>query len=119
VKSMGNFVKAGGTSEFQDGSKRKVTIEGHEILLARVGDKYYAVGSRCPHMGGDLAAGQLKGTIVTCPLHGSQFDISNGSVVRWLKGSGLISAVGKVLKSPRTLPTYSVKVDGDAILIEV
>lgn len=99
--------------------KKKVLVGENEILLARVGDKYHAVNSRCPHMGGDLAAGQLKGTVVTCPLHGSQFDVTNGKVVRWLKGSGLFSVVGKVLKSPRPLPTYNVMVEGDTILIEV
>lgn len=116
---MGNFIQAGKASEFKDGMKKKVLVEGCEILLARVGENYYAVGNRCPHMGGELSAGQLSGTIVTCPLHGSRFDITDGSVIRWLKGSGLFSAVGKIFKSPRPLPTYNIRIDGDVILIEV
>jgi nitrite reductase/ring-hydroxylating ferredoxin subunit len=116
---LAKFVEAGKTGEFRDGFKKKVLVEGREILLARVGDNYYAVGNRCPHMGGELAAGQLEGTVVTCPLHGSRFDIRDGSVVRWLKGSGLTAAVGKVFKRPRPLPVYKVRIDGDNILIEV
>lgn len=116
---MSSFMEAGKTGEFQDGTKKKVLVGGREILLARVGDKYYAVDNRCPHMGGELAAGQLEGTVVTCPRHGSQFDITDGHNVRWLKGSGLSSAVGKVLKSPRPVPTYHVRVDGDIISVEV
>ncbi|HUT66932.1 MAG TPA: Rieske 2Fe-2S domain-containing protein [Dehalococcoidales bacterium] len=116
---MGSFIEAGKTGEFKDGMKKKVMVGGREIMLARVGDKYYAVDNRCPHMGGELSAGQLQGTVVTCPRHSSQFDITDGHNVRWLKGSGLFSAVGKVLKSPRPLPTYNVRVDGDTILIEV
>jgi nitrite reductase/ring-hydroxylating ferredoxin subunit len=116
---LGKFIEAGRTGEFNEGMKKKVLVGGQEILLARVGDKFYAVGNRCPHLGGELAAGQLEGTIVTCPLHGSQFDITDGRNVRWLKGSGFVSAVSKAFKSSRTLPVYNVRIDGETILIEV
>jgi nitrite reductase/ring-hydroxylating ferredoxin subunit len=116
---MGNYIKVGRTDDFQDGTKRRVDVSGQEVLLARVGDRFYAVGNRCPHVGGDLAAGRLEGTIVTCPLHGSQFDITDGHNVRWLKGTGLMSALGKAVRPPRPLPTYNVKVDGNTIYIEV
>jgi 3-phenylpropionate/trans-cinnamate dioxygenase ferredoxin subunit len=116
---MGKFIKAGNTGELKDGSKKKVTIEGQEILLARVGNNYYAIGNRCAHMGGDLSMGALEGNIVTCPRHGSQFDVRDGKVIRWMKGAGLFAAMGKVLKSPRPVPTYKVRVEGDIISIEV
>jgi len=116
---MGDFVEAGKTSEFKYGSKKKVQLQGHEILLARIGESYYAVSNRCPHLGGDLYEGSLERTIVTCPRHGSQFDLRDGKVVRWLKGSGLLSAVGKALKSPRPLETYAVKTEGDTIFVEI
>jgi len=116
---MGKYIKAGNTGEFKDGSKKKVTIEGQEILLARVGNNYYAIGNRCAHMGGDLSMGVLEGNIVTCPRHGSQFDVGDGKVIRWMKGAGLFAAMGKVLKSPRPVPTYKVRVEGDTISIEV
>lgn len=116
---MGKYIKVGSTGEFSDGSRKKVVVEGQEIMIARFGGSYYAVGSRCTHMGGDLAAGQLNGTVITCPLHGSQFDVRNGQVVRWMKGSGLFAAIGKALKGPRPLPTYKVKAEGDEISVEV
>jgi nitrite reductase/ring-hydroxylating ferredoxin subunit len=116
---MGNYVKAGNVNEFKEGSKKKVSVEGKEILLVRVDGNYYAIGNRCAHMGGDLSAGTLEGIIITCPRHGSQFDIRNGENIRWLKGSGFAAAVGKALKSPRSLPVYKVKVEGDTISIEV
>ncbi len=50
--------------------------ERDSALLARVGDKYYAADNRCPHMGGKLSPGKLEGTVVTCPRHGSQFDLT-------------------------------------------
>jgi len=116
---MGNYVKAGNTSEFRDGTKKKVIISEKEILLAMAGGRFYAVSNNCPHMNGDLSAGTLEGTVITCLRHGSQFDIREGANIRWLKGTGLISAVGKALKSPKSLQTYKVKVEGDTILIEV
>jgi 3-phenylpropionate/trans-cinnamate dioxygenase ferredoxin subunit len=116
---LSEFIEAASTGEFRDGLKKKVLVGGQEILLARVGDNYYAVGNRCTHMGGELAVGQLEGTVVTCPLHGSQFDITDGHSVRWLKGSGLLTKVGKIFKSPRGLTVYRVKIEGDTILIEV
>jgi 3-phenylpropionate/trans-cinnamate dioxygenase ferredoxin subunit len=116
---MGTYIKAGSTDDFRSVAKKKVSVQGHDILLAKVGDKYYAIASRCPHMGGDLAAGELEGTVITCPLHGSQFDITDGHNVRWLKGTGVAAAVGKVFRPPRSVKSYKAKVEGDTILVEV
>jgi 3-phenylpropionate/trans-cinnamate dioxygenase ferredoxin subunit len=116
---MGSFIEAGQTSEFEDGTMKKVLAQGQEILLARAGDKYYAAENRCPHLGGELSAGKLEGTVVTCPRHGSQFDLSDGRVVRWLKGTGILSAVGKSLKPPKPLKIYNVKIEDNVILIEI
>ncbi|HEX75851.1 MAG TPA: Rieske 2Fe-2S domain-containing protein [Dehalococcoidia bacterium] len=116
---MGSLVEAGKASELQQGTMKDVSVNGREILLAKVGDKYYATDNLCPHMGGKLSQGKLEGTVVTCPLHGSQFDISNGQVVRWLKGSGIVSAVGRALKSPRQLTIYNIKVEDDRVMIEI
>ena len=116
---MSNLVEIGKVGEFKDGAMKRVTAQKHEILLAKVGDKYYAADNRCPHMGGNLSKGTLDGSVVTCPSHGSQFDLSDGRVVRWMKGSGFIAKVGKILKSPRPLVVYNVKVEGDRIMVEI
>ena len=65
-----------------NGSKRIVFVEDKKMLLARVEDRYYAIDNVCPHMGGSLGDGILKGYIITCPKHGSQFDIREGQVVK-------------------------------------
>ena len=116
---MGRFVEVGKKGDLVNGTMREVKVEGHDILLARVADKYYAINNRCPHFGGNLSRGHLEGTVITCPLHGSQFDISNGEVIRWLKGSGPISAIGRVLKSPRSLNTYQVSIKDNKILVKL
>jgi 3-phenylpropionate/trans-cinnamate dioxygenase ferredoxin subunit len=116
---MGTFIKAANIDELADGAKKKVSLGGAEIMLARVGESYYALANRCPHLGGDLSAGKLEGTAITCPLHGSQFDVRDGHNIRWTDWSGVKLAVGKMLKSPRPARTYNVKVEGNDILIEV
>ena len=98
---------------------KEIAVEGREILLAKVGNRYYATDNHCPHMGAKLSQGKLEGTVVTCPRHGSRFDLSDGHVVRWLNAPGLLSALGKLLKPPRPIGTYQVKLDGDTILVEI
>jgi 3-phenylpropionate/trans-cinnamate dioxygenase ferredoxin subunit len=115
---MGEFKEVSKIDELKNGTMKSVSVVGREILLVRVGDKYYAVDGRCPHMKGNLSQGKLEGTVVTCPLHGSQFDISSGRLVRWLKG-GLMSKVGKALKPSKDLGVYNVKVEDGRVLVEV
>ncbi|MFP3879422.1 MAG: Rieske (2Fe-2S) protein [Dehalococcoidia bacterium] len=115
---MGQFLEVAETDELRNGTMKAAAVGSREILVARVGDTYYAADKRCPHMKGDLSQGKLEKSIVTCPVHGSQFDISNGKVVRWL-GGGLMSKMGRALKLSRNLTVYKVKVEGDSILVEV
>lgn len=114
---MSDFIEIGKTGELENGTMKEVDVQGNKVLLAKVGDRYYAADGHCPHLGGKLASGKLDGTVITCPRHGSQFDLVDGRVVRWLKGSGLVSQLGKALKAPMPLRTYEVKSEGDRILI--
>jgi 3-phenylpropionate/trans-cinnamate dioxygenase ferredoxin subunit len=116
---MSNWVEVGQASELENGAMKEVLAQGREILLARIGDKCYATDNRCPHMGGKLSEGRLEGTVVTCPRHGSQFDLSDGGVVRWLKTSGLTSTMSKLFKPPRPIATYQAKLEGNIILVEI
>jgi 3-phenylpropionate/trans-cinnamate dioxygenase ferredoxin subunit len=116
---MGELIRLAYTKDLTDGTMKKYRVQGIEILIARIEGKYYAAQNKCPHFGGDLSKGKLEGTIVTCPRHSSQFNLIDGSVVRWLKGTGLISSIGKTLKSPHKLITYDIQVEGQDILVEI
>jgi len=116
---MGKLIRLANTKDLTDGTMKKYQVQGIDILIARIEGKYYAAQNKCPHFSGDLSKGKLEGTIVTCPRHGSQFNVTDGSVVRWLKGSGLISIIGKTLKSPHKLITYKTKIEGQDILVEI
>lgn len=115
---MAKFTELAKTDDLKAGTMKMVMAAGREILLTRVGDNYYAIDNRCPHMKGDLSRGELTGTTVTCPRHGSQFDVTNGQVVRWLKG-GLASKIAGAIKRPRSLTAYAVKTEDGKVLVEV
>jgi nitrite reductase/ring-hydroxylating ferredoxin subunit len=54
---------------------------GLTVLLSRVNGRVYALDDTCVHAGCSLAGGALEGMVVTCPCHGSQYDIRDGRVV--------------------------------------
>lgn len=49
------------------------------VLLLRQGSEIYAVQNWCPHAGGALSDGEIEGSEVVCPLHGSRFCLSDGA----------------------------------------
>ncbi len=116
---MPESVKVGSAKELAPGTMKEVWVGQIPILIARIGDAYYATQGRCPHMGGILAKGKLDGTVVTCPRHGSQFVLTDGKVVMWMKGKGLMAAIGKILKRPQPLKTYQVIVESGDIFVKV
>ena len=107
---MTDFVEIPGANELKNGQMKMVNAGNKEILLARVGDRFFAADNRCPHMRADLSGGTLEKTIITCPRHHSQFDLTDGHVVKWTDWSGVILSLGKVFKSPAPLKIYNVKV---------
>ena len=56
--------------------------EAGPIAVYHIGGSLYAVGDVCPHAGARLSQGSLDRATVTCPLHGSQFDVRTGERLR-------------------------------------
>lgn len=110
-------VEAAAIAGFGEGTMRKITVAGRWILLARVQGQYYAVDAFCPHLEGDLSEGTLRGTILTCPMHHSQFDIRDGHVIRWTDMTGIRLTIDSRVHPPLPLRHYSVRAEGDWILI--
>jgi nitrite reductase/ring-hydroxylating ferredoxin subunit/uncharacterized membrane protein len=69
-------------AELPEGESRYAEIEGVGVMVARHGGEVYALSNRCVHRGGPLDEGELSDGCVTCPLHGSRFRLSDGSVER-------------------------------------
>ena len=75
---MSSFVKVAMLQEVPEDAGKCVSVAGHEIALFRIGTQCYAIAGRCPHRGGPLAEGDLSGTVLTCPWHHWQFDVTTG-----------------------------------------
>lgn len=59
------------------------------LAVYHVGGHLFVARDRCPHAGSQLSTGELDGPVVTCPLHGSQFDVRNGERLRGPADEGL------------------------------
>jgi nitrite reductase/ring-hydroxylating ferredoxin subunit len=57
-------------------------VPGGPLAVYHFGGKVYAVQDVCPHAGARLSEGALEGPVITCPLHGSQFNICTGERLR-------------------------------------
>ena len=100
------------TGEITEGSMKACTVHGKDILVANYGGKYYAIDGKCTHLGGDLSKGKLEGKIVTCPLHGSKFDITTGESISGPK-------IGFLKLKTKSEPSYEVKIEGDTIKVNI
>ncbi len=84
--------------EIPIGTMKSFKMGDKEVLVVNYGGKFYAIGNRCTHARGDLSKGKLEGNIVTCPRHGSKFDVTTGNR---LAGP-----------AKQNEPTYQVEVEG-------
>src|SRR5215207_4608030 len=69
--------------------RKVVRIDGKQIVLFRIEDRFYATDNRCPHMGYPLAQGTLTpssgGPTLTCDWHNWKFRLDDGHCI--LRGS--------------------------------
>lgn len=85
----------------------KPMLRGHvgeaSVLLARVGDEFFAIAATCSHYGGPLAEGVVIGDTVRCPWHHACFSLRTGE------------ALGAPAFDP--LPCWRAERDGDRIVV--
>lgn len=101
---MANFVTAGQVSDVPPGTARCVTVGGKELALFNIDGTFYVIDNTCLHRGGPLAEGELDGTVVTCPWHGWQYDVTTGV---------------NVMDDAQRVQRYDVRVEGGEVLIAV
>lgn len=101
----GRAVVVGKVADIHPGEMRAVTVDGTAIAVANVGGRFYAFDDTCTHEACSLADGFLEGTVVTCPCHGAEFDVTDGHVV--------------APPAPAPVSCYPVRVEGDRIVVEV
>lgn len=106
------FIRVADSSEIAVGKTKKFTVGDMEVLIANIDGAFYAVDSLCTHHGGDLSEGKLEGNILTCPIHGAKFDVTNGRV---------ISGPSEPLDRPEieNLTTIPLKIEKQEIFIKI
>ena len=102
---MSELVEVAQLNQLSSGQRKLVTAKGHKIALFNLEGTLYAIDNSCPHSTGPLVEGRLFGTMITCPWHGSRFDISDGQC-----HSG---------PATTNIAIYPVQVEGEAIFIEI
>jgi nitrite reductase/ring-hydroxylating ferredoxin subunit/uncharacterized membrane protein len=77
-----DWTKALADSDLAEGRPACALVDGVPVLLVREGGEIHALANRCTHRGGPLHEGEVSEGRVTCPWHGSEFDLRTGSVER-------------------------------------
>jgi nitrite reductase/ring-hydroxylating ferredoxin subunit len=104
-KNMSEFRTVGPASDVGDSDLKAFEVAGVKIAVTNVGGTMYAFGNTCTHRQCPLAKGELENTTVTCPCHGSQFDVTTGAVLRG--------------PAEEPVESYPIRVEDDTIEIEV
>jgi 3-phenylpropionate/trans-cinnamate dioxygenase ferredoxin subunit len=95
-------------TDIPEGEARRVVVDGCEIALVNLGGgEFHAVGDICSHEHYHLSEGEVDPDdhTIECPKHGSMFDLETGRP--------------RALPATKPVPVYPVKVEGDAVLVEI
>jgi nitrite reductase/ring-hydroxylating ferredoxin subunit len=101
---MAQWIRVASVNDVAAGSAKEVMARDRIVALFNVGGQFHAMDGVCPHAGGPLGEGLLSGSVVTCPWHGWQFDVTTGK-----------HCLNQRIEHPR----YPVKVEHDEVFVEV
>jgi apoptosis-inducing factor 3 len=76
-----DLTKGVGAREIPEGGMLLGRVGDEEVVLARSGDRFYAVGAHCTHYHGPLAEGLVVGDTIHCPLHHACFSLETGEAL--------------------------------------
>jgi nitrite reductase/ring-hydroxylating ferredoxin subunit len=108
-----DYVRVARVNDVAAGKIVPIEAKGRKLLLARVGDTFYAAQRKCPHLGFNLCRGSLDGPAVVCPLHKAKFDLATGAIERDPKLLFLS------MKAKNDLAVYPVRIEGEDVLVGV
>ncbi|MGD9660656.1 MAG: Rieske (2Fe-2S) protein [Porticoccaceae bacterium] len=120
-----NKTKLANIDEVPEGRFLSCRAGDKKLLLTRVNGQIAAIENRCPHLGLPLSRGKICDGAVTCPFHGSTFDLLSGNNVAWVTtffGIPLPLWMRKLMafgKAPQSVQTFPVECDGDAVYVKI
>ncbi len=80
-----------------------VSVGSEKVIVKRVDGAIHAFSARCPHKKALMENAEVEGSIMTCPLHGWQFDLENK---------------GFEIHGYQDLPMHEVRVENNRVYIK-
>jgi nitrite reductase/ring-hydroxylating ferredoxin subunit len=105
MRYLGEYAKVCDVGDVPADSMHPVDVGERRLMIVSVGGELYATDRICTHEEADLSTGFLVGSVVTCPLHLSRFNVISG----------------EVQNAPASIPlkTYSLKVEGTSVYVQL
>ncbi len=91
-------------SELKPGQARSISLLAKPYAVFNVNGNLYGMDGGCGHMKANLAAGRLTGEIVSCLMHGWEYNVRTGDCLT---------------TATEPLKTYPVKIEDELIWIGV
>ena len=107
-----SYIEVGLISQVPPGTMKSFSAGGKQVCVSNIDGKLYAINNVCTHAGGDLSKGKLEGKIVTCPNHGSKFDVTTGKCIAGPK-------IGFLKFKAKDETVYEVRVEENRIKINI
>ncbi|MEM1290668.1 MAG: Rieske (2Fe-2S) protein [Cyanobacteria bacterium P01_H01_bin.162] len=116
--------KIAAVSEVSADQVLKTSANGQKMLVAKVGEQYCAIANKCPHLGLPMAKGKFEDGVITCPFHGSKFEVCTGKNVEWVESfvgvplPGVAKKVMSMGKAPTDAASFIVTQDGEDLFVD-
>ena len=118
-------IQVANLDEVVEGEFLRCTAKGKKLLLTKVKGQISAIENRCPHLGLPLAKGKICDGAVTCPFHGSRFDLLSGENIDWTTtffGAPLPGWSQKLVamgKAPQPVSSFAVECEGENVFVRI
>jgi 3-phenylpropionate/trans-cinnamate dioxygenase ferredoxin subunit len=101
------FVRACAVDDVSDGKVVPVSVDGIDVAIVRIGGEFFVIDDECSHASVPLSEGDVDASAcqIECWMHGSMFDLRTGAPTN--------------LPATAPVPTYSCRIDGDDLLVDV
>ena len=88
-----------------EGKPVKLSKNGKEVCVARVGNEIFAIEDNCSHQDAALSEGEQNGYKIECWLHSAEFDLRTGEAL--------------TPPAVQSVKTYPVSIDGNNVIVEI
>lgn len=102
---MADYVTVARTGDLEPGEMLRAFVNDVAVCLYNVDGEFYATQDTCTHAEASLCEGDLDDDVVTCPLHGAEFNVRTGAVL--------------CFPATHPLATYPVKIEDSQVKVLV